>query len=135
MVKGLGHTPDLERGGPETTVVMANSVKPSMAAGPCLVLSHKGHPPAVSREMGLFLEARVPWERVHWAAGRKSSHLSPSAAHGMSCPHPCNFSLGTGQGYTLVTLNLGLQFPQLGTATVAGIHKVDILPRARHPAG
>ena len=64
MVKGLGRTPGLERSGPETTVVIVNSVKPNMVARPCLVLSHLGLLPAASRAMGLFLEAGGPWEIV-----------------------------------------------------------------------
>lgn len=35
MVKGLGRTPDLERSGPETKVVIANSVKHGGQALPC----------------------------------------------------------------------------------------------------
>lgn len=64
MVKGLGQTPDLERSGPETTVVIANSVKPNMVPRHCPVLSHLGLLPAASREIGLFLQAGGPWEIV-----------------------------------------------------------------------
>lgn len=60
MVKGLGQTPDLERSGPETTVVIANSVKPNMVARPCLVLSHLGLLPAASREWGSSWRLGVP---------------------------------------------------------------------------
>lgn len=64
MVKGLGRTLDAERSGPETMVVIVNSVKPNMVARPCPVLSHLGLLPAAIREMGLFLEAGGPWEIV-----------------------------------------------------------------------
>lgn len=45
---------------PETTVVLANSGKPSMEARPCPALSPVGHLNATGRETRLFLRFACP---------------------------------------------------------------------------